>query len=122
MFCHWKGCRARTFAARLLAFESELVALRSNGLLDIQGMGSHAVCLALNTLLANCRLKFQWVHEAPYTVWQLDNLDIAAQFLASHDDMVANGQQPHRVHAHFAGSTSTLRGPLEKAYCGSRHD
>ena len=112
--CVWKGCRGPSFAARLRQFQEELVSLRSRAI-DGQtpGLSSRDVIRCLTHLMAYVRLKFQWVYEAPYTVWQLDSPEVAKEFLDTHDALVAAGGTPHRVVAHFAGVASALRNALE---------
>ena len=57
--CPWKGCRAPRFAARLRAFEQEVLDVRTSGAPDIVGLDSQDVVNTLTNLLGCTRVKFQ---------------------------------------------------------------
>ena len=118
--CVWKRCRAPSFANRIRQLEDELSDLRTQAVEGhIPGMSSRDTIHCLTQLLAFVRLKFQWVHEAPYTVWQLDSPRMALDFLDTHDALVAAGvEAPHRVVSHFAGASSPLRADMEAHAAG----
>ena len=109
--CVWKGCRGPSFAGRIRQLEKEIQDLR-NQPGQITGISSGDVIHCLTKLLGYVVLKFQWLHEAPYTVWQLDSQAVAKSFLDSHDAVVQAGGTPHRVTTHFAGASSSLRAAL----------
>ena len=69
--CPFKGCRARALSARLQALRAELQALRQSLRPDSFGcVDSHIVSAAIAHCLASIGLKFMWVDELPYLVWQ----------------------------------------------------
>ena len=96
------------------AFQDELEQLRAAHAPTVSGWGSQDIIAAATNMLAFVNLKFQWVHEPPYTVWQLDSPSMAQEFLRNHDTLIAAGRIPHRVVAHFAAAGSPLRSDLEQ--------
>lgn len=67
--CPFKGCRARKLSDRLCLLGSQLQALRQS--LPSQDLTErNTVALAISHCLASVQLKFMWVNELPYLVWQ----------------------------------------------------
>ena len=116
--CRWKGCRATTLAARLSAFEEAALAIREERT-KVVGISTHETAGCVTAMLAMLRLKFAWVNEAPYTIWQMDTPQKAAEFLRQHDAMIVVGDVPHRVTSHFVGQSSLLRADMESYIHGS---
>ena len=114
--CPWKGCRAPGLATRLHAFEELVRDIRDKQTLP--GLSGPEVVSSTTRMLANFRLKTQWVHEAPYLIWQAGSPEVAKRFLDSHDAAHQAGQVVHRVTAHFAGASSPLRRAMEAHAAG----
>lgn len=69
--CPLKGCRARSLAKRLVSLQSELSRCRSSVRPGCLGMVSVLdFSLAVTHCMASAELKFMWVTELPYLVWQ----------------------------------------------------
>ena len=69
--CHWKGCRAGALHQRVRIFEAEIVALRAQACAHLcAGVDSTEWIAALTRVLARAMLKFSWVNELSYLVWQ----------------------------------------------------
>jgi len=70
--CPFKGCRAPGLSARLNEARAELDALRRNARLETWGaaLSAEVVCAVTHTL-ACVDLKFLWVDDLPYLVWQV---------------------------------------------------
>ena len=70
--CPFKGCRARKLSWRLQVLRGQLSALRDSlrpnsfGCVEIE-----PVSFAVSHCLATVALKFMWVDELPYLVWQV---------------------------------------------------
>ena len=117
--CRWKGCRAPELPARIGQLVSELDAIRQQVLtFDEQGhIATHRARVATR-MLAILRLKMQWVNEPPHLIWQARDSTKAKEFIAHHDNLVAQGQTPHRVSQHFCGPASPFRGDFERHASG----
>ena len=118
--CPWAGCRAFQLAARLRSLEAEITKLRMRADVPVGMDGDEWVDLHMRTL-AFVQLKFSWVHEAPYTVWQLLDPQSAQRFITDHDAQVRRGETVHRVSHFLAGKDDawTLRRDLEAFARGS---
>ena len=69
--CNWKGCRAGALHQRVRIFEAEVIALRAQARAHLcVGVDSTEWIAALTRMLARAMLKFSWVNELPYLVWQ----------------------------------------------------
>ena len=69
--CNFKGCRARGLSARLGQLRSQLQDLRQSLRPNsFGGVEAHTVSSAISHCLGSVRLKFMWVDELPYLVWQ----------------------------------------------------
>lgn len=108
--CHWKGCRARAFGDRLRVAEAHIVQIRGAST-QCTGLSGQEVIDAATHMLSVFRLKFEWVHEPPFLIWQADSPDKAAQFIAMHDALVLSGGVAHRVSEHFCGSPGSPGSP-----------
>ena len=115
--CPWKGCRAPGLATRLQTFKAEVIELRQ-GALNIVGTSSGDTVLCTTRMLATCAVKFAWVSEPPFLIWQAGKPEVAQQFLEGYDETLREGATPHRVTAHFAGATSPLRRDMEAHAAG----
>jgi len=70
--CKWTGCRAPSFSARLGATRQELHDLRSQAASDRQrGLDCTAVIQIFTRTLAVFDLKFSWVTEPPFLIWEV---------------------------------------------------
>jgi len=70
--CPLKGCRAKNLSARLELLCGQFRALREALRPDSFGsVDSSAISLAIAHSLASIKLKFMWVDELPYLVWQV---------------------------------------------------
>lgn len=97
--CQFKGCRARTLSARLHALRSELQALRLSVRPDsFSGVEAHVVSAAIAHCSASLAMKFMWVDELPYLVWQ-------ARPTQNPTDIVSNCSLWQYFHAHRIFST-----------------
>jgi len=112
--CLWKGCRGPQLWARIQQASDEMVAARSQ---DQDGEVSSAMTRMLGVLM----LKFRWVNEQPYTIWRVDSPASAAAFIASVDEAIAAGAQPHRVSLYLAGpAPGSLRARMASFAAGNR--
>ena len=69
--CKWAGCRASSFAVRLGATRQELHDLRNQALSDRhRGLDCTTVIHMFTRMLAVFDLKFSWVTEPPYLIWE----------------------------------------------------
>ena len=117
--CPWKGCRAKDLASRLDAFSCEMQEMRADALDGkLVALGSEEVVSCINRMLAYSALKFAWVKEPPYLIWNADRPEVAKQFLDHHDADIRDRRSPHRVTAHFAGTSSLLRRDMEELAAG----
>ena len=69
--CKWAGCRARSFAARLRSTRQDIYDLRAqaaNG--HLRGFDCTEQISMLTRMLAVFDLKFSWVFEPPYLIWE----------------------------------------------------
>ena len=64
--CPWTGCRASELSARVKLFMDSLLALRAT-LAPIVDADTQ---LALTRMLAVAQLKFGWVEDLPFFLWQ----------------------------------------------------
>ena len=67
--CPWQGCRAPELADRMRALLAELVQVRGT-VDDSWAAPQQEILTAFSAQIAGARLKFHWVNEPPYTVWQ----------------------------------------------------
>lgn len=71
--CVWKGCRAWEFASKLHSVREDIAALRE--MLTPGQFGQSVLTAdvqeAMTRTLAGVVSKLQWVHQAPYLVWQV---------------------------------------------------
>ena len=104
-------------ATRLQTFKAEVIELRQ-GALNIVGTSSGDTVLCTTRMLATCAVKFAWVSEPPFLIWQAGKPEVAQQFLEGYDETLRQGATPHRVTAHFAGATSPLRRDMEAHAAG----
>ena len=109
--CSWKGCRALELAQRVLAFAADLVVLRDAD----TGMEDVSTHDAVTRVLCVAQLKFAWVHELPYLIWQVHSPRTAAHFLATYD---AAQTPQHRVSTRFGAGD--LRPDMERWAAGGR--
>ena len=111
--CDWKGCRAAGFSARLRVARDEMSAIRAEADLDSDGLDTPKETIQFMTeMLGIFGVKFEWVDEPPYSIWQAGDPGMAAEFLRRHDELVQLGGQPHRVSQHFCASDSPLRAAM----------
>ena len=75
--CKWAGCRARSFAARLRSARQELFDMRARAANDrLRGVDCNDQIATLTRMLAVFNLKFSWVFEPPYSIWEARWLSI----------------------------------------------
>ena len=103
--CSWKGCRARDLSQRVRSFLDELLSLRCGHVPD-QCADLHA---AFTRTLAVAHLKFSWVDDLPFFIWQVRSPESAAMLL---DKCVASQAPHHRATRRF------LAGDLHQAMEG----
>ena len=63
--CPWAGCRCRGFALRINALLEELTDLR-----DGCTEADSEIVNSIVRMTADLRVKFSWVNEIPWTIWQ----------------------------------------------------
>ena len=108
VICEWKGCRAAGLSDRLRVAKDEMLAIRAKA----EGLDTPVETMQLmSKMLGIFGVKFEWVDEPPYTVWQARSPAKAAEFLRRHDEILEQGgqPQPHRVCQHFCAFDSPLR-------------
>ncbi len=116
--CVWKGCRAPHLSRRLGQLYADLERVRG----DASRFGAEAVNCGLvsSRLLSTLRVKFNWVDELPYLVWQIRDRQMGQRFLAKRDVEAANRRQLHPVTELFAGQhAESLRVDLQAYVEGS---
>ena len=94
--CAWKGCRGPELSGRVRAFAASLLLLR-----DTHAWGHEADTHAgLTRMLAVAHVKFAWVDDLPFFIWQVRSRRAAAEFLAKAATTEEASQ--HRVTLRFA--------------------
>ena len=79
--CDWKGCRAPDMSSRVRLFMDELAQNRANQ--DVaDDADTHG---AMTRMLAVADLKFSWVNELPFYIWQVNSRSTASEFLSKYD-------------------------------------
>lgn len=69
---------------------------------------------ALTALVGAYKMKFAYVWDLPYLIWQCDAPEVARRFLDAHDSDVAAGRNVHRVAEYFCGySEASLRSDFQ---------
>ena len=99
--CPWKGCKAKELPARIETFLEEIEECRHN----LHGVDSVARQACITRMLAFATVKFEWVNDLPYFLWQVDSPDMADQFLQQYDSTT---EKTHRVSDRFG------KGPLRE--------
>ena len=92
--CPWKGCKAKELPARIETFLEELEECRHN----LHGCDSVARQACITRMLAFATVKFEWVNDLPYFLWQVDSPDMADKFLQKYDSQT---EKSHRVSDRF---------------------
>ena len=118
--CNWAGCRAPELAAQLMGVGFKLQGLSkapitrlARGQLDVADEGD--IRVLYSAMYAGLELKFGWVNEAPYTIWQVDSPEAAKHFLDMYDGQIAQGEPVHRVSQYIAGDEVwSLRRDMEQ--------
>ena len=95
MQCAWKGCRAPALSQRARQLSEDFLALRDTDAAQ-EVCATHA---GVTRMLAVHHLKFAWVDDLPFFIWQARSLATAVAFLAK----FATSPPPHqRVTLDFA--------------------
>ena len=68
--CQWKAVRGRCLAAKLNETLSVLSDIRERLPSDMGPVASHEVAWSIGRAMADLSMKFHWVHEPPYLIWQ----------------------------------------------------
>ena len=70
--CPWKGCRAPELPQRVSKFMEQMADVRNFVRKDEQPFGqfSENIAQAASAILASVVVKFAWVNETPYIIWQ----------------------------------------------------
>ena len=74
--CPWKGCRASELSARVKVFMNSVFNLRST-LAPIVDADTQP---ALTRMLAVAQVKFGWVEDLPFFLWQVNSPQSARTF------------------------------------------
>ena len=104
--CQWAGCRAPFISSRLEVALTELQGVRDEFYM------CHDIVAAVNTVLGNLRMKMAWVWEEPYIVWRAHDPSVAQQLLDTHDAMISQGKEPHRVTSYLCAVSGSLRADM----------
>lgn len=108
IICGKVGCRAREYLPRLLQFYAALDALRQDFVnnnevhneISIEISQQSFGCITL--MLGEAQLKFAFVFQPPYTIWQCDDPAEARKFITTVKDQIAKDPKSvHRVSAYF---------------------
>ena len=71
--CKRRGCRARQLASRVRKLEKTLLELRDSATAEMYGgVPAWEMAAAFTHMLSAVRIKFQWVHELPFMVRQVN--------------------------------------------------
>ena len=114
--CPWKGCRAPSLSTKVRGIQAEIEALRMHvDDADAVGLDTPDETRQVFTrMLGIFHLKFAFVEELPYVIWECGHPAGATKFLQLYDAQLAAGEQPHRVSVHFASEGSALRADMEE--------
>jgi hypothetical protein len=106
--CNKSGRRGPEYANRLLQFFAELRALRDrfSGEVSLISELGGTLCRqgasVTSVMLSDSKLKFAWVFQPPYTIWQCDHPPKAAKFLETVQIQIASKDKNlHRVSCFF---------------------
>ena len=105
--CKKAGRNAKGYKQRLLQLYGELMELSSSflSISMITELGGPLCAdgqLCVSTILGHLRLKFAWVFQPPFTIWNCEDPEEARKFIQTTKDQIARGDtNVHRVSCRF---------------------